>query len=210
MFVGRLPVSLVRSLYWRWKLKARNLLVARNFRILSSGDISIDPSGRLRFGTRYFGFVDSRAGGLIRNRGQIVFDGPASVGAGSQWDVEPAGRIHVGADTYFAPFTRLVSTTSISVGSGCAIGWEVQIIDADFHSHGALADEFDADSGKSDGVCIGDRVWVGSRVSVMKGVRVADGCIIASGAVVTKSFLEENCLIAGVPARVVKRGIHWS
>lgn len=51
---------------------------------------------------------------------------------------------------------------------------------------------------------VGDNVWFGAGVSVLPGVTIGDNCVIGAGAVVTKSF-PENCLIAGNPAKVIRR-----
>ena len=39
---------------------------------------------------------------------------------------------------------------------------------------------------------------------IMPGVTLGDRCVVAAGAVVTNSF-PEKCLVAGVPARLIKR-----
>jgi acetyltransferase-like isoleucine patch superfamily enzyme len=38
----------------------------------------------------------------------------------------------------------------------------------------------------------------------MPGVTIGDGCVIAAGAVVNRD-VEENCLVAGVPAKVIRK-----
>jgi acetyltransferase-like isoleucine patch superfamily enzyme len=54
-------------------------------------------------------------------------------------------------------------------------------------------------------VTIGNNVWIGARVCILGGVTLANGTIVAAGSVVKHSVTEENCTIAGVPARIVKR-----
>jgi acetyltransferase-like isoleucine patch superfamily enzyme len=56
---------------------------------------------------------------------------------------------------------------------------------------------------------VGNHVWIGYRVLINKGVVIPENTIIGTGAVVTKSFTEENTVIAGVPAKVVKRNVNW-
>ena len=44
----------------------------------------------------------------------------------------------------------------------------------------------------------------------MKGVNIEDNCVIGSSSLVNKSFKESNVIIAGVPAKIIKRDIEWS
>jgi len=54
------------------------------------------------------------------------------------------------------------------------------------------------------GVKVGKNCWIGSKVTILDGVAIGDNCVIAAGSVVTKSFSNNN-LIAGVPAKVLKK-----
>lgn len=53
-------------------------------------------------------------------------------------------------------------------------------------------------------VRIGSNVWIGARVIILSGVEIAEGTVIAAGAVVTKSVIEPNTIVGGVPARKLK------
>lgn len=57
---------------------------------------------------------------------------------------------------------------------------------------------------KADPVTIGSDVWIGGNCVILSGVRIGDNVIVAAGAVVTKD-VPSNCVVAGVPARVVKQ-----
>ncbi len=60
------------------------------------------------------------------------------------------------------------------------------------------------------GFCeIGNHVWIGMENIICKNTKISDNCIIGAGSVVTKSFDEENCIIAGNPAKIIKRNINW-
>lgn len=58
-------------------------------------------------------------------------------------------------------------------------------------------------------VIIGDRVWCGKNVTFSKGAVVPNDCVIGTGAFVNKQFEEGNCVLAGMPAKTVKRNIKW-
>lgn len=53
-------------------------------------------------------------------------------------------------------------------------------------------------------ITIGDYSWIGMNSVVTAGVILGPRTIVAAGAVVTKSFPEGFCILAGVPAKIVK------
>ena len=53
-------------------------------------------------------------------------------------------------------------------------------------------------------IVIGDYSWIGMNSVVLPGVILGPRTIVAAGAVVTKSFPDGYCVLAGVPAKVVK------
>ena len=62
----------------------------------------------------------------------------------------------------------------------------------------------------ADEITFGDNVWIGSEVVVMKGVHIPSGSVVGQSSLVTKKFTEENTVIVGNPARVVKHNVGWS
>lgn len=55
----------------------------------------------------------------------------------------------------------------------------------------------------SNEVRIGNEVWIGANAIILPGVTVGDGSIIAAGAVVAQN-VPSSCIVAGVPARVIR------
>ncbi|MHB8926883.1 MAG: acyltransferase [Bacillota bacterium] len=89
-------------------------------------------------------------------------------------------------------------SAKITIGKGTYIAPNVGVITAnhdpaDLNSHRPAED-----------VVIGERCWIGMNSVILPGVTLLPGTIVAAGSVVNRSFAEGNCLIGGVPARVLK------
>lgn len=127
------------------------------------------------------------------------------LGPGVRVVLGPRAELHVGPETFISGRGTLVCEDRITIGSGCAIAWDVQIMDSDFH-HVRGPGRTRADSVSP--VRIGNHVWVGSRATILKGVTVGDGAVIGAGAVV-KHDVPAASMVAGNPARVVREGVCW-
>lgn len=96
---------------------------------------------------------------------------------------------------------------SISIGDNTLIGGNCKIIDNDFHPieiEARLND--DKSKIKAKPVVIGKNCFIGCNSIILKGTLLGDGCVVGAGAVVSGKF-EDNCVIAGNPAKVVRRNI---
>lgn len=82
----------------------------------------------------------------------------------------------------------------ISIGANSIIGYNVTIL-----CHEFLPREYRLGT-----VEIGRDVLIGANATVLPGVRIGDGAVVAAGAVVTAD-VPARTLVAGVPARVVRR-----
>jgi acetyltransferase-like isoleucine patch superfamily enzyme len=180
--------------------------VGSHFRFAGPGRFEIGQPGRaLRFGVSNYGFLDGSERSLIRNYGTIRAGGQLVVAAGNHWDVLDGATLDVGDGTYFSPHGVIVASTTITIGTGCAIGWNVQFLDDDFHDYEVGGDV----RSRRLPITIGDRVWIGSHSLVFKGVSIAAGCVVAAGSVVVRSIDEPDCLVAGSPAQIVNRNVRW-
>lgn len=59
------------------------------------------------------------------------------------------------------------------------------------------------------GIHIGDNVWCGSNVSIIKDAEIPKNCVIGASSVVGKKEFCENSIIAGVPAKTIRKGVMW-
>lgn len=136
---------------------------------------------------------------------ELTVLGIASFAHGCRVSVGPDARLTIGRGTHVGNQSRIIVRDRISIGSDCAISWNVLVMDTDQHS---IVVPGDAPSATVQPVTIGDRVWIGANVIVLKGVEIGDGAVIAAGSVVTRD-VPAQALVGGNPARVLRERVQW-
>ncbi|MHB9149545.1 MAG: acyltransferase [Thermoleophilia bacterium] len=53
-------------------------------------------------------------------------------------------------------------------------------------------------------IAIGDGTWIGTGAIILAGARIGRGTVVAAGSVVKAGEYTDDCMLAGVPARVVR------
>lgn len=117
-----------------------------------------------------------------------------------------ASSIIIGNHCSIGEYNHITACNKITIGDGLLTGRFVYIGD---NAHGGLSwDEVSVPpinrQLRSKGeVKIGNNVWIGDKATILAGVTIGDNVIVAANAVVTKS-VANNCVVAGVPAKIVK------
>ena len=145
---------------------------------------------------------------FIGNKNTMKFGENFHAYDGSFYTEDDKNAIEVGDNSMFAGKIHIACTesTKCTVGNGCLFSSEIVIRTGDSHSILSLSGER---INPAKDVKISDRVWIGHRVLINKGVSIGSDSVVGTGAVVTKQFNDTNVIIAGVPAKVVKRDIVW-
>ncbi|WP_329124802.1 acyltransferase [Streptomyces sp. NBC_01465] len=104
-----------------------------------------------------------------------------SVGRGSH--IVGHRSLHIGNDVFIAPYVYITDQNHTYLDPGQPIGgqWPQNVP-----------------------VFIGDGCWIGTGAIILPGVRLGRNTVVAGGAVVRGQF-PDHCVLAGVPARVVRR-----
>ncbi|WP_411063125.1 acyltransferase [Vibrio rotiferianus] len=74
-------------------------------------------------------------------------------------------------------------------------------------AYGAIVLTHDFINKKHVDTFIGDNVFIGAYAVITPGVSITNNVVIAAGSIVTKSIDESNCIVAGNPAKVIKRDV---
>lgn len=159
---------------------------------------------RLEVGISYVGFMHPREKTFLNIKGKLEISGVYSFGRGCRIDIGENAIVKIGKGGYMNSNTKLIIMHSLSIGDNCAISWDCQFLDDDFHSI-----SFEGKKESDNSIIIGNNVWIGCGVKIYKGSVIPNGCIIASDSIVKSIFNSEDCLIAGSPAKVVKENISW-
>ncbi len=113
------------------------------------------------------------------------------------------GEVELGAKTVIGQECTISAFQHVSIGRECIIADRVMLIDFD---HGVTEVERPIrEQGiyKRD-VRVGHNVWIGYGACILRGATVGDNSVIGTSTVVTKT-VPANSVVAGVPARVIRR-----
>ncbi|CAM8667801.1 WbbJ Acetyltransferase (isoleucine patch superfamily) [Comamonadaceae bacterium] len=199
-FVCRRALGLLRCVFFgvKFSLDIRKLVfVEPNVCLRNRKFISIGPGATLGRGVTIDGLSESGV-----NIGRGVNIGPYSI-------IEATGVITnlgkgctIGANSGLGAFSFIGAAGGVTIGSDVIMGQRVS-----FHSENHRFDDTEVVIRKQgvtrEGITIGDNCWVGANVVFLDGAKVGSGCVVAAGAVVRGVF-PPNCVIGGVPAKVLK------
>ncbi|RYD47878.1 MAG: hypothetical protein EOP85_04665 [Verrucomicrobiaceae bacterium] len=96
----------------------------------------------------------------------------------------------------------------VIIGKWCMFSRKIEIRSSDAHSVVERATGLAIN--EKEPVYIGDHVWVCAGAHINKGSRIPSDSIVAAMSFVNRAFEEEGVILAGIPAKVVKRGITWN
>lgn len=97
--------------------------------------------------------------------------------------------------------------SSIIVGDDCIFSYDTVLYNTDGHPIYAI--DGDEPLNRAHQIKLGKRIWVAHSVVILKNVELGNNLILGRGALVNKSCLQDNCVLAGMPARIVKENVRW-
>ncbi len=165
--------------------------------------LALAPNAVLRLGYTPpdWAGVRSPHGAVLRVQAGAVcmVEGSVNIFSGARLNVFPGGRLTIGDGAYVAFDSRVLVEREVVIGANCAVSWDVEIFDTNFHRAG-----LDPDAAHQAAVTVGDQAWIGAGARILRGVAVGRGAVVGAGAVVTRS-VPDGVIVAGNPAREVGR-----
>lgn len=128
---------------------------------------------------------------VIRNNAEVVIGDDFSIAGDFFFMISPNTRLKIGKDNMFS--------------------WGVRIFTDDGHSIFDVVsrEAINVMQGQCREVVIGDHVWIGLRTTIFYGTNIGNGSIVGACSFMKGSF-PNNCMIAGVPAKMIKKDVCWS
>lgn len=96
--------------------------------------------------------------------------------------------------------------TRLIIGKDVLVSGGLVARTSDGHS---LLDAWGRRTNKAKDIVIGTHVWIGHNVTLLKGTSIADHCVVGACSLVNKAFPQERFLIAGNPAKAIKKVPGW-
>ena len=165
----------------------------------------IRPKIVLLGGGKTAGMNAGRTTILLDSKSKLFFQGKAVISEGTTLRCNQDSIMEIGDNFYCNCNCFISSTNKVQIGNDCIFGWRITINTGDGHKvlHQGINSE-----GRQD-IIIGKHVWLAPDCSLTKGVVIPDNCIVAQKAVVTKAFSKPNCMIGGIPAKIIREDINW-
>lgn len=112
--------------------------------------------------------------------------------------------LRIGEDTYIGFYSHISCARKVHLGKGCLIANSVYIADCD-HIYDDISVSPRWQPMKIGTVEIGDGTWIGEHACVFGTVKIGQHCVIGANSVVSDVTIPDYCVVAGIPARIVKR-----
>lgn len=190
--------TIIYSIYYKNKI-----IIYRGMKMKISKNALVQFGEKIFLGKPYDNCNIANSTFLIGENSEFKTNSKVAIGTGTQITVASNAKLKIGSG-FINRDTKIYCFNNIDIGNNVAISENVII--RDFDSHHLIENGKEKINIKP--ITIEDDVWIGMGVTILKGVHIGRGSVIGAGSVVTKSFPQKS-LIAGVPAKIIKKDIEW-
>lgn len=178
------------ALAWRRAMaRAQGVELGRNVRL--AADIDFNLGGGFKKSLR-----------SSKSTGRIVLGDSVWIERGAVlWGFD--GKINCANNVFLGPYVTIYGHGGVEIGENTLVAMHATILSSD-HAIPPIGQKIREQPDKLLPTKIGRDVWIGANAVILGGVTISDGAVIAAGAVVTND-VEPGAIVAGVPARVLRR-----
>lgn len=160
--------------------------------------------GNLRIVSSLYGVSPIRI--ILEENSIFHLKGDFTIGNGVCLSLSKGATLSIGgkfaeSDSGITADSTIMVYKNITIGRDFVCAWGVFISDSNWHR---IEHQYHQED-----VVIGDHVWIANNTNILKGSLIGDNCIVASNSKVINSVFLPHCMIAGIPAKVVKTDINW-
>lgn len=175
-----------------------HVLNRSNIKIASTATIAMAEHSSFEINRQDYIKTNERSTLYLGDKATLKINGHFTMHGHSSIMVHTGATLEIGNNTYLNGGS-IDCSYGIHIGNDCAIADYVRISDNSWHT---------VHSFTGGGTKIGNQVWIATGAMILPGITIGDGAIVAAGAVVTKD-VPARCMVAGVPAKVIKENVEW-
>lgn len=142
----------------------------------------------------------------VHKSGILHFKGDAHIGQGSKIVIWENGHLILGKNFAISSSTQIICYHRIIFGDNIQFSWDCLVMDSDGHP----IKNIDGDRiNENRPIIFGNKIWIGCRTVILKGSIISDNSVIAASSVVTGKHDISNAILAGNPARIIRKIGGW-
>ena len=111
------------------------------------------------------------------------------------YNIEVGNHVYIGCDTWVSGVRG-----GVKLEDEVMIGPKVCIVSSN-HTSKDGSYRFGPGIGKP--IVVGKGTWIASNVTITAGVILGNNCLVAAGAVVKTGLYPDNCVLGGIPAKIL-------
>lgn len=181
------------------------------FRHFGGGKVIIDSpiirAGMIRLGHLTIGIYRNE-GVIWDSTGTVVFKGKTIIGSGAAINLTPSGLLIFGDKFIANANVKFVCYNKIEFGYSVNLGWDVTVIDNDFH---ALKNVITGRKmNPSAPIFLDDYTWIGHHCLVTKGTKTPKRLIVSAGTKLAGRYrCGENTIVGGNPSQIIMENCYY-
>lgn len=138
--------------------------------------------------------------------GQVILKGKTVIGNNSYISIGEKGNLDIASDFIASSSLKLVCFYSITIKENVRFGWDILMMDTDFHRLKNMDGAFIGTAVKP--IVLGNNIWIGTKTVILKGAMIPPYCIVGACSLVNKKYeVPSHSLLSGIPAVLKKTGL---